>query len=131
MTTNIKFELNEDTFLIYAIKHYDNPSCSGMKEFLDDLKSFKYLKRLLKRYLDKKDLKERLIINHMIVLQNVFGPEATTQMLFFKLDEQYWPVLKTFLIYLNYIDIDGKLLNGKDIVSIGIDFNVVTKLRNI
>jgi len=95
-------ELNNDTFLIFAIKNYDNPSCSGMLELEDDLKRFKYLKRLFNRFEKTGDPNERLIINHLILLYNVFG-NATTKMLFFKLEEKYWSNLKTFLVFLDRI----------------------------
>jgi hypothetical protein len=95
-------ELNNDNFLIFAIKNYDNPSCSGMSELEDDLKRFKYLKRLFNRYEKTGDPNERLIINHLILLYNVFG-NATTRMLFFKLEEKYWSNLKTFLVFLDRI----------------------------
>jgi len=95
-------ELNNDTFLIFAIKNYDNPSCSGMLELEDDLKRFKYLKRLFNRFEKTGDPNERLIINHLILLYNVFG-NATTKMLFFKLEEKYWSNLKTFSVFLDRI----------------------------
>ena len=95
-------ELNNDNFLIFAIKNYDNPSCTGMSELEDDLKRFKYLKRLFNRYEKTGDPNERLIINHLILLYNVFG-NATTRMLFFKLEEKYWSNLKTFLVFLDRI----------------------------
>ena len=98
----IMTELNDDNFLIFAIKNYDNPSCTGMSELEDDLKRFKYLKRLFNRYEKTGDPNERLIINHLILLYNVFG-NATTQMLFFKLEEKYWSNLKTFLVFLDRI----------------------------
>jgi hypothetical protein len=81
---------------MYAIKHYDNPHCKGMDEFLDDLKRFKYLKRLFRKYNTGKDLKERLILNHIIVIYNLFGPEAATKMLFYKIEQKFWSQLKTF-----------------------------------
>jgi hypothetical protein len=96
-------ELTEENFVMYAIKHYDNPSCKGMAEFLDDIKRFKYIKRLLGKYTAGKDLKDRLIINHIIILNNLFGVEATTKMLFYKIDKKFWPQLKTFLVFLSYM----------------------------
>jgi hypothetical protein len=96
-------ELTEENFIMYAIKHYDNPSCKGMAEFLDDIKRFKYIKRLLGKYTAGKDLKDRLIINHIIILNNLFGVEATTKMLFYKIDKKFWPQLKTFLVFLSYM----------------------------
>ena len=95
-------ERNDDNFLIFAIKNYDNPSCSGTSELEDDLKRFKYLKRLFNRYEKTGDPNERLIINHLILLYNVFG-NATTEMLFYKLEERYWSNLKTFLVFLDRI----------------------------
>ena len=88
---------------MFAMKHYDNPQADGEEEFLDDLKRFKYLKRLLKKYHEGGELKERLILNHIIVLSNVFGVEASTTLLLFKIEPDYWPELKTFLAYLNMI----------------------------
>lgn len=99
----MKFELTEENFMMYAMKHYDNPYCKGMVEFLDDIKRFKYIKRLLGKYINNNDLKERLIINHLIILNNLFGVEAATKMLFFKIDKKYWSQLKTFLVFLNYM----------------------------
>lgn len=96
-------ELNNDTFLMYAMKHYDNPGCSGMRDFQDDLKRLRYIKRLLGRYRITGEIKERLVINHLIVFYNVFGVEAATRMLFFKIQESLWPELKTFLVFLNYM----------------------------
>jgi len=95
--------LTEENFMMYAMKHYDNPYCKGMDEFLDDVKRFKYIKRLLGKYLNNKELKERLIINHIIILNNLFGVDAATRMLFFKIDKKYWSQLKTFLVFLNYM----------------------------
>jgi hypothetical protein len=97
----MNLQLNEDNFIMYAIKNYDNPTCKGLSEFNDDIKKFVYLKRLFRKYRARKDLKERLILNHLIVLYNLFGAEATTNMLFYKIEKRYWPQLKTFLIFLN------------------------------
>ena len=93
-------ELNEDTFLLFAIKHYENPQAVTKEDFDEDLKRFKYLKRLLKRYVRGGALRTHLIINHLIILYNVFG-EAATPLLFFKLEREYWGILKTVLLYLN------------------------------
>lgn len=95
---------------MYAIKNYDNPQCEGEKEFEDDLKRFKYIKRLLRRYYDTGVLKERLLLNHLIVLNNVFSIEAATTLLLYKIQPAYWPALKSFLIYLNSIS-DNELEN--------------------
>ena len=96
-------ELNNDNFLMYAIKNYDNPGCRGLVDFNDDLKRLRYIKRLLGRYRLTGDIKERLVINHLVVFYNVFGVEAATRMLFYKIKEDLWPELKTFLVYLNYM----------------------------
>lgn len=94
---------------MYAIKHYDNPQCEGEKEFEDDLKRFKYIKRLLRRYYDTGVLKERLLLNHLIVLNNVFSVDVATTLLLYKIQPDYWPALKSFLIYLNSIS-DNELI---------------------
>ena len=91
--------INSSNVVMYAIRHYNNPQCEGEKEFEDDLKRFKYIKRLLRKYHDTGILKERLIMNHIIVLQNVFGPEAVKVLLFFKIGQEHWSVLKTFLLF--------------------------------
>lgn len=97
----MNFELTEDNFVIFAMKHYDNPACRGMAEFEDDLKRFRYLKRLFRKYTAGKGLKERLIVNHIVVLYNLFGPEPVARMLFLKIEKKYWSQLKTFLVFLN------------------------------
>lgn len=104
-------ELNDDNFLIFAIRHYQNPSCTGMAELEDDLKRFKYLKRLFNRYEKTGEPNERLIINHLILLYNVFG-KATTDMLFHKLEEKYWTNLKTFLVFLNRMPLEEVYTQG-------------------
>ncbi len=93
-------ELNEGNFLLFAIKNYENPQAVTKEDFDKDLNHFKYIKRLLKRYKNTGVLKSHLLLNHFIVLYNIFG-EATTPMLFFKIDEELWPVMKTFIIFLN------------------------------
>ena len=93
-------ELNESNYILFAIKHYENPSCMTREDFDEDMKRFKYLKRLLKRYVRGGPLRTHLIINHLIILYNVFG-EAATPLLFYKLEREYWSILKTILIYLN------------------------------
>ena len=92
--------------VMYAIRHYNNPQCEGEKEFEDDLKRFKYIKRLLRKHYDTGILKERLLLNHLIVLTNVFGTTACVPLLLYKIQEEYWPVLKAFLIFLNTIKED-------------------------
>ena len=96
-------EITKDTWLLYAQQNYDNPTFTKEQEFLDDLKRFKYLKRLFRRYKLTGEIKVRLIVNHVIVLQNVFGVEAACVLLLYKIDEQYWSILKTVLEHLDYL----------------------------
>ena len=96
-------EITKDTWLLYAQQNYDNPTFTKEHEFLDDLKRFKYLKRLFRRYKLTGEIKVRLIVNHIIVLQNVFGVEAACVLLLYKIDEQYWSILKTVLNHLEYL----------------------------
>ena len=116
----MNLDLTEENFTFYAIKHYDNPACKGIAEFNDDLKRFRYLKRLFNKYTAGKDLKERLILNHLVVIYNLFGAEAATKMLFFKVDREFWSQLKTFLVFLNYMPIgpisaQGIVIGGYEI----------------
>jgi hypothetical protein len=97
---NMNQMLTEDNFLQYAMHHYDNSQCYSLEEFNDDLKRFLYLKKLFNRYKNECDLKENLILNHLIVIYNIFGDQATN-MLFFKIDKEYWDTLVTFLVFLN------------------------------
>ena len=92
--------LNEDNFLLFAIKYYENPQAVTKKDFERDLNHFKYIKRLLKRYKNTGELKTHLLLNHFIILYNIFG-EATTPMLFYKIEKDLWPVMKAFIIFLN------------------------------
>jgi hypothetical protein len=93
-------ELNEDNFLLFAIKNYENPQAVTKEDFDKDLNHFKYIKRLLKRYKKSGELKTHLILNHFIILYNIFG-EATTPMLFFKIEKDLWTSVKSFIIFLN------------------------------
>lgn len=93
-------KLNDNNFLLYAMHHYDNPQCHSLQEFEEDMKKFLYLKKLLSRYKNNGELRERLILNHIIVLYNIFG-EAATPMLFHKIDESCWDSLITFLVYID------------------------------
>ena len=96
------FDLHDGNFLMYAAKSYDRPQIL-QTEFEDDLKRIKYIKRLLRKYRQTGDCKERLILNHIIILSNVFGVEASVNMLFFKVYAADYPILKTFLLFLNYL----------------------------
>ena len=92
--------LNEKNYLMFAIQHYDNPQSVTVDDFMEDMKKFKYLKRLLKRYLKTGVLRVNLILNHLIILFNVFG-DGTIPLLMYKLEREYWSIIKTFLKYLN------------------------------
>lgn len=124
--------LNEENFIMYAMKCYTSPHCI-MSEFESDIKRTKYLKRLFRRYKITKSLKERLILNHIILLNNVFGPEATARILFYKIDERDYDILKTFLSYLNILPDEVRGINGKDldISVIPIETNIAEILRRI
>ena len=95
--------ITSENVMMFAIKHYDNPQCESEKEFHDDMKRFKYIKRLLRKHKDTGVLKERLLLNHIIILNNLFGPEACVTLLLFKIQKEYWETLKSFLLYLNMI----------------------------
>ena len=95
-------ELNESNYLLFAIKFYDNPQSVTREDFESDLKRIRYVKRLLKRYRNNGELKVHLILNHLIILFNVFN-EATVPLLFYNLDEELWPAIKSFLIFLNRV----------------------------
>lgn len=129
----MNLELNESNFLIYAMKNYENPSCSGLEEFMDDIKRFKYLKRLIRKYVSGKILKERLILNHIVIIYNLFGVTAATKMLFLKIDKEFWPQLKTFLVFLNYMPIEVIVTKGIEIKEseIPLDDTIINKLRAI
>ena len=117
-------KLTPDNIIMFAMKHYDNPSCVDRKEFLDDMKRFKYLKRLFRKYDTSKVLKIRLILNHIIVLANVFGVDASSTLLFFKIEKKHWSTLKTFLVYLHYMP-------ENDMKDIATDVKVLKELREI
>ena len=105
--------ITDDEFEAYAVNNYRNPDCVSVLEFLDDLNKIKYIKRLINKYADKNELRERLVLNHIIFLSNVFGAEATVTMLTFKVEEKNRHILNSFLIYLNYIRHDGVLYDGE------------------
>ena len=125
-------DLNEKNFPLYAMQHYDNPQCVEVEEFNDDLRKIKYIKRLFNQYFLGGELKERLLLNHIIVFFNVFQTKAATRILFFKLEEKFWPVLKTFLFYLQFMPEDKiESINGKEILvtDILMDQGVIDSLR--
>ena len=115
--------LTHETIDIFALRQYDNRGASK-EEFEDDLKRFKYLKRLFRKYDTSKEFKSRLIINHIIILANVFGVDAATTLLFFKIDKQHWSILKTILIFLDYMPED-------EMIDLETDQNVMEELKRI
>jgi len=130
----MKFDdLNEGNFLMFSMKEYNNIQCIDIEEFYDDLKKIKYIKRLFNIYLNDGQLKERLILNHLIVFYNVFPIQAGTRILFYKIEEQFWPMLKTFLIFLERMPDKIESIRGKTILStdIKLDEGIVTRLRTI
>jgi hypothetical protein len=119
-------ELNEDNFLLFAIKHYENPQAVTREDFDKDLNHFKYIKRLLKRYKNNGELKTHLLLNHFIILYNVFG-EATTPMLFFKIEKDLWSSMKSFVIFLGRFPEYPK----SSIHDIEVDVNCLSQLYKI
>ena len=122
-------ELSEENYLIYALKNYNSPECSGMDDFEEDIKRFKYLKRLFRRYERTEELNDRLILNHLIVLYNVF--DQTHALLFYKTDKQHWSILKTFLVFLNRMPIESIVSGGVRGDDIPLDYNIINLLRKI
>lgn len=117
-------ELTEENFPLYAAKNYRNPQCTDIEEFNDDIARFKYIKRLLRKYIASGEIQERLVLNHLIIINNVFGIEAATRMVFFKIEPELWPALKTFLVYLDYLGLHDR-------VEIPIDPIIANILRKI
>jgi hypothetical protein len=122
-------ELKESTFVLFAAQHYNNPSCLGTQDFLEDLNRFKYIIRLLNKYKKTGELCERLLLNHIILLHNVFD-DALVPMLFLRVPPLLWPQLKTFLVYLNYLPPEFTW-EGQPQVTIPLDTAVVKSLRTI
>ena len=118
---------------MYAIQHYHNPSCEGMSEFNDDMKRFKYVKRLFRKYEETGILKERLLLNHIIVLYNLFGADASSTLLFFKIEQNHWPALKSFLEFLHIMPEDEMIYYNEydELVEIKCDLNVTRKLMKL
>jgi len=125
-------DLTNDNIMMYAVKAYDKPNCI-MSEFKEDMKRFNYLKRLFKRYRKLGELREQLVINHLVVLNNVFGPEVATRMLFFKMSKDDYSALKTYLLFLSCMPEKVRGIKGHDIISseIPVDMTVANSLRQI
>lgn len=125
-------DLNSQNIMIYAMKAYDRPNCI-LSEFKEDMKRFNYLKRLFYRYRKTGEVKERLVINHIIVLYNVFGVEVCTRLLFYKMSEEDYVTLKTYLLFLNYLPKVVRGIRGVDIITndIPVDSKIASVLREI
>ena len=126
-------DLNDDNFLMYSMREYNNMQCTAIEEFYDDLKKIKYIKRLFNIYTNTGQLKERLILNHLIVFYNVFSVQAGTRILFYKIEKDFWPILKTFLIFLDRMpekidSIRGETVRASDIL---LDDGIITRVRSI
>ena len=117
-------ELNDDNFELYAANHYSNPACLGIEDFKEDLQRFKYINRLLRKYDKSGIIAERLLLNHIITIYNVFDRPGATQMLFYRTQTNYWPIIKTFLIYLNFLKPGQKAL-------VQIDLHIAKKLQSL
>ena len=117
-------EITKDNWLLYAQHHYDNPTLQKEQEFYDDIKRFKYLKRLFRKYKSTKNIKIRLVLNHVIILANVFGVEAACTLLLYKVEKMYWSYLKSVLVYLDY-------LYPHELDSIKVDKNIDELLREL
>ena len=130
----MKFDdLNDDNFLMFAMREYNNMQCTDIEEFYDDLKKIKYIKRLFNAYKNNGLLKERLILNHLIIFYNVFTVHAGTRILFYKIEKDFWSILKTFLIYLDRMpdkidSIRGEIIQTSDIQ---LDEGIIIRLRSI
>jgi hypothetical protein len=117
-------DLNNKNFELYAAKHYENPSCLSIEDFYDDLARFKYIIRLLRRYRESGIIQERLVLNHIISIYNVFNVKAANRMMFYRIDDDLLPAVKTFLLFLNY-------LPTSQYKNIGIDINIANKLKTL
>lgn len=117
-------ELTQGNYMMFALLHYDNPYCKDITEFFEDIKRLHYIRRLFKRYSEDNVLKERLIINHLVTFYNVFESKAATRILFYKVEKEFHPILKTFLVYLNRISLDKY-------TEISLDENIIEKLRGM
>ena len=130
---NIFDDLNEKNYLHFAMKYYDNRQCTSVEEFNEDLNKIKYVKRLFNRFLETGELRTNLILNHLIVIYNVFENEAATRMLFFRVEKKFHSILKPFLIFLNRLPEKIKGIDGEDIKTSHIPLNETTikELRKI
>ncbi len=121
--------LTDDNYVMYAMKHYTNPHCRGVDEFQEDLNRIKYLKRLIRRYISSGELKDRLILNHIIVFYNVFGIEPATRILFSRIEEELHSILKTFIVFIN--SLPEKNVPEVELDRIPLDQDIVQYLREL
>ena len=124
-------KLNINNYLLYAVKHYDNPSCKSVEEFNEDLNRIVYIKRLLRKYERTGELRDRLLLNHIITFYNVFGSDAATRLLFFRLEPDLHCMLKTFIVYLEYLGNRANTPEGIDILRIPLDQKIIERLRSL
>jgi len=122
-------ELTNENYLMFALLHYDNPHCVDIKEYFEDVRKLKYIKRLFNRYREDGVIKERLILNHLISFYNVFDNEAATRLLFFRVGTEYHSLLKTFLVFLNRMP--DKINENLYASDIQLDEKIIKLLRNI
>ena len=128
---NFSERLNENSFLLFTMRHYDNPQSNHIDEYNEDMNRIKYIKRLLGRYHNKKILKERLILNHIIILANVLGPIPTSRILFYRIEDTLHQYLKPFLLFLNYLPETSEQIPEVVLDEIPIDLNIIKALKNI
>ena len=130
---NLFDDLNEKNYIHYAMKYYDNRQCTSVEEFNEDLNKIKYVKRLFNRFLETGELRVNLILNHLIVIYNVFENEAATRMLFFRVEKKFYSILKPFLIFLNRLPEKVNGIDGENILTSHIPLNETTikELRKI
>ena len=126
-------DLNDDNILMSAMREYNNMQCTDVEEFYDDLKKIKYIKRLFNVYKNNGQLKERLILNHFIIFYNVFTVQAGTRILFYKIEKDFWPMLKTFLVFLDRMPDKIESIRGEVILAsnIQLDDGIISRLRSI
>ena len=126
-------DLNDDNFLMYAMREYNNMQCTDVEEFYDDLKKIKYIKRLFNVYKNNGQLKERLILNHFIIFYNVFTVQAGTRILFYKIEKDFLPMLIPFLVFLDRMPDKIESIRGEVILAsnIQLDDGIISRLRSI
>lgn len=124
--------LSSDNITLYAVKAYDKPNCI-MSEFKEDMKRFNYVKRLLYRYREFDELRERLVLNHLVIIYNIFGPEPATRLLFYRIPKQDWPSLKTYLLFLSFMPEVVYGIRNENILSsdITVDLRIAETLRQV